>query len=226
MIKTRSADNAKQLKELPFGNVDNLVLTGIITTEEVDSKSHIALIFSQWSEEQSNFIASSRFDWFKLVTGNLKHTTKPLAQLIKENMLELIVQMHDILSAFIGEEKAYEAMTDTFKPFPYETVEEFLEHTWKTEAVRKTEKHFRELVEKLFAPYMGSLDHKVKMLIVPNKNGERRRLPRFNKFILAQDSTTALELSDYDKSQISNIAMTDEERAIIKTDGNSSAPKL
>jgi hypothetical protein len=217
-VRQRSAANAVRKPDLDFGIIDNVVLTNVMIDDSIAaSKKHIYLTFSQYDAETDSYIAESTFSWFKINPGSFTSNKKSMSEEMMGAARDLTSQLHNLLSCYLGEEAAFDALEDDFKPVEYETIDELLSAKWGKKNTSALEENMKSLLQKAITPFIGDKNYLLRIKVLPNKLGTHRNIPKYGMFVESMNaSPSLLNFTTYEKNAISNIAMTEEEKEIVK----------
>lgn len=223
MAKTQnSLLSLVHVSKLNYGIHDDVMLAKVDVEDRKRQgqleKKMIYVTFSVVDKESGRKKAETELSWFRLDHGS---------EYLFANIRELAVQLFGILSSFMTEEEAYEAMEGVFNDFdenewtgPNVEVEaEDLEgHKWKKKEVETLIENFKSAFKKAIAPFTGDPEKLIRLKVTTDNKGEYVNIPKFGIFTESMDvENTNLKFTDFELRNHSKVGTMTNGAANIKT---------
>ena len=148
-------------------------------------------------------VASAEVAWWK---------PDPTTDYFKTNLQEIALQLHDTLTAYVGEDKAFEAFEGVFEGVGIKKHTEIETKKWKQSEVNKLLTAMSEAFEKAIKPFVGDKEKLTRIKLTTNYKGEGVEIPKYGLWVepmTAEDSKlffTDNELKAHSKGGITDTA--------------------
>lgn len=143
--------------------------------------------------------AAVEVSWWKLSPDPSKK------EYLFENMREFCIQLQGILTSYMTEDEAFEAMETVFKDWDFKVVKDIEEHTWKKADLDLLTNNIKTLFAGAMKPFVGEDKQKIRVKISTDKTGMYSELPRYGRFTESMDAETTLKFTDAEKRMHSNV---------------------
>lgn len=212
----RSLLNRTKVSVLSFGIHDNIVISNIDFGDRKrqgqPEKKMIYITFTTVDSETRKKKSEVELSWFKLDFSS---------DYLFPNIRELCVQLHGILSCYMDEEVAYEAMGKLFDEYKFGEDFSLLEnYKWKKKDIDNLIEKVKTLFETSILPYVGLDKDLIRVKITSDTKGEYSNIPKFGVFTepMTVEKTT-LQFSNYEHKNHSKAGTIDSAAAnnVLKT---------
>jgi len=195
----RSLLNRTKISNLSKGIHDNIVITNIDIKDRKGQNGPInKMIYIKFAQitEEGKRLAESELAWWK---------PDPSSEYFKVNLQEMCLQLHNIVSCYVGEDKAFDAFKDVFNS-TVTSHEELENKKWKQSEVNTLNTALKDAFITIMTPFINSTDSKLRMKLTTNYKGEDIEIPKYGIFLepmTVKESLlkfTAAELKTHSKS--------------------------
>jgi len=195
----RSLLNRTKISNLSKGIHDNMVVTNIDIKDRKGQNGPInKMIYIKFAQitDEGKRLAESELSWWK---------PDPSSEYFKVNLQEMCLQLHNIVSCYVGEDKAFDAFKDVFNS-TVTSHEEIENKKWKQSEVNTLNTALKDAFVTVMAPFINNTKSKLRMKLTTNYKGEDVEIPKYGIFLepmTVEDSTlkfTAAELKTHSKS--------------------------
>ena len=195
-----------KVAKLGYGIHDNIVITNVDVEDRkfqgTPERKMIYITFSSIDPVSKKKLAEAEVSWFKIDD----HTSDYLFS----NIRELAVQLHGILSCYMTEEEAFDAMEEVFADWNFKDLDELEHHKWKKKELGELMVKFRTVFAKAVAPYVGDITKLIRLKLTTDSKGEYVNIPKFGVFTEPMSvKSTNLKFSDYELRNHSKAGITD-----------------
>ena len=132
----------------------------------------------------------------------------PTSDYFKTNLQEICLQLSNVLEAYVGPEKAFDAFEGVFEDLDVTDYKEIETRKWKQSEVNKLIANLSVAFEEAIKPYVGKKDELVRVKLTTNHKGEGTDIPKYSKWIepMSKEETelyfTDNEIKTHSKSGI------------------------
>lgn len=119
-------------------------------------------------------VAESEISWWK---------PDVTSEYFKTNLQELCLQLHNVLEAYIGEDKAFEAFSTVFDFLGLDDYKEIESRKWKQSEISILFTNLKKSFIDAISPYINRADCPVYLKLTTNYKGEDVEIPKYGKFI-------------------------------------------
>jgi len=195
----RSLLNRTKISSLSKGIHDSIVITNIDTKDRRGQNGPInKMIYIKFAQitDDGKRLAESELSWWK---------PDPSSEYFKINLQEICLQLHNIVSCYVGEDKAFDAFKDVFNS-TVTSHEELEDKKWKQSEVNTLNTALKDAFVTVMTPFINSTDSKLRMKLTTNYKGEDVEIPKYGLFLEPMTVTdsmlkfTAAELKTHSKS--------------------------
>jgi hypothetical protein len=132
--------------------------------------------------------AETELSWWKPEAGS---------EYFKTNLQEMCVQLHNILSCYVGEEEAFEAFEGVFESTGVTNAAEIETKKWKKSEVDALFDLIKTKFYTAIEPFIEETTPMLRVKLTTNFKGEDVEIPKYGKFVEPMSATTStLKFSD------------------------------
>jgi hypothetical protein len=202
----RSLLNRTRVSLLSFGIHDNVAISNIDFKDRKrqgqPEKKMVYLTLATVDPETRKKKSEVELSWFKFDFTS---------DYLFSNIREFCVQLHGLLSCYMDEEAAFDAMADTFEEFGFgEDFSKLENHKWKKKEIDSLISKLKDLFKTAITPYIGLDKPLIRVKITTDTKGEYSNIPKFGIFTepMTVDKTN-LQFSNYELKNHSKAGNTE-----------------
>ncbi len=196
----RSLLNRAKISEFQKGVFDNVYITNVDTVDRKGQNGPInKMIYIKFAQLNGGGkrVAESELAWWK---------PDVTSEWFKVNFQEICLQLHNVLEAYVGEDKAFEAFATVFDDLGIKDHTELEDRKWKQSEVNVLITNLKTSFSAAITPFINDGEHPIYLKLSTNYKGEDIEIPKYGKFVEAMSvgkttlKFTANELKTHSKA--------------------------
>ena len=195
----RSLLNRAKISEFEKGIFDDVIITNVDTKDRKGQNGPInKMIYIKFAQlKDGKRIAESELAWWK---------PDVTSEWFKVNFQEICLQLHNVLEAYLGEDKAFDVFTNVFDSLDIKDHTELEDRKWKQSELSELITNLKTSFSGAIAPFINDEDSKIRLKLSTNYKGEDVEIPKYGKFIESMEAKssqlkfTANELKTHSKA--------------------------
>ena len=173
----RSLLNRAKTSEFQKGIFDNVIITNVDTQDRKGQNGPInKMVYIKFAQinETGKKVSESELAWWK---------PDVTSEYFKTNLQEICLQMHNLLEAYLGEEKAFDEFTHVFDSISISDQIEIETRKWKQSEVNLVIGNLKTAFKKAITPYINNNKHLIRLKLSTNYKGEDIEIPKYGYFV-------------------------------------------
>ena len=183
-----------RVSRLNYGVHDNCVITAVDLEDRKRKgqleKKIIYITFATVDPETKKRKSEVELSWFRFDFTS---------EYIFSNIREICVQLHGILTCYMTEDEAFEALATLFDGFEFKSVDDIENHKWKKKEVDTFTEKLKLLFGQAIKDNIGLDKSLIRVKVTTDNKGEYANIPKFGVFTEPMSvEKTALQFSNYE----------------------------
>lgn len=166
-----------KVAKLSKGIHDNIVITKVDTEDRkskgVPIKKMLYITFATVDPETRKRKNEVEVAWW---------TLDPSSEYFFSNLREFCVQLQGILTCYMSDDDAFEAMSKVFDEFEFKSVAEIEETKWKRKDVDLVQTSLKDAFAAAISPFVGVNSPLIRLKLTTDSKGENVALPSYGSF--------------------------------------------
>ncbi len=177
MAIKRSLLNRAKTSEFQKGIFDNVIITNVDTQDRKGQNGPInKMIYIKYAQlnESGKKISESELAWWKPDVSS---------EYFKVNLQEICLQLHNILEAYLGEDKAFDVFNKVFDVIEIEDHADIETRKWKQSELNLIISSLKIAFTDAITPFVNDSENLIRLKLSTNYKGEDIEIPKYGKFI-------------------------------------------
>jgi len=197
---SRSLLNRAKISEFSKGIHDNCIITNIDIKDRKGKNGPInKMIYIKFAQisDTGKRLSESELSWWK---------PDPTSEYFKVNLQEMCLQLHNIVSCYIGEDAAFDAFDKVFDDLDLNSHLDIENKKWKQSEVNTLNAALKGAFVTAITPFLNNDEKLVRLKLTTNYKGEDIEIPKYGIFLepMSEEKTklkfTANELKTHSKA--------------------------
>jgi hypothetical protein len=176
-MAVRSLLNRVKTSEFQKGIFDNVLITSVDTQDRKGQNGPInKMIYIKFAQlnDAGKKVSESELGWWKPDVAS---------EYFKTNLQEICLQVHNVASAYVGDDAAFDAFSTVFDFLDLEDQSEIETRKWKQSELNTVITNLKTSFETVITPFINNTEKLVRLKLSTNYKGEDIEIPKYGKFV-------------------------------------------